>query len=149
MVNGEETSGYTGNRYTDGVSGAAVPCFLYAAKELSAHEQMRISARLARFPVAEAIADPPMAPGRCIRRGPLFVDTARTPHQAQRAPGDVRENPIGDLGVELRQALLGYALLRPELTARIREPGQRWRFPGLLLRQRPLAYRLGRIDAFK
>ena len=42
-------------------------------------------------------------------------------NEAQHAAGDVRQDPIGDVGVEIRQPLLGDAVLGPEDALGVRE----------------------------
>jgi hypothetical protein len=50
----------------------------------------------------------------------------RAPQQAQWTAGDVRENPIGDVGVELGQALLGDSRFFPENSLRMRKADANW-----------------------
>ena len=44
----------------------------------------------------------------------LGAGAARAAHQAQHAAGHVRQNPVGDVGVEVREALFGDAGLLPQ-----------------------------------
>jgi hypothetical protein len=52
----------------------------------------------------------------------FLASARRAAQQAQRPAGDVWKDPVGELRVEVRQALFGDARLRPQDALRVREP---------------------------
>ena len=69
--------------------------------------------------LAHAVAQP--RPGVLLEEA-LFVDAFGMAQEAERPADQVRQDPVGDLAVELGQPLLGDALVGPQQAAGIGEP---------------------------
>ncbi len=78
----------------------------------------------------------------------LLLHAAWTAHQAQGPVRDVRQDPVGDLGIEIGEALLGDSLIGPLQAAGVGELDQRRCFGRPLCCGAALAHDLGGIGAF-
>ena len=78
--------------------------------------------RRRRGAAATARALPGMLGEEAFRR-----DARRAAHQAEHASLEVRQDPVGDVGVEFGEALLGHARLAPQDALRVGEPRDRRR----------------------
>src|SRR5207245_4466457 len=86
------------------------------ARLYEAHQSLKTNKRQhrLRFADVDALHHPAQARPRMLGKEAFFACSRRAAQQAQDPSGNVWKNPIGDVGIIVRQSLLGDARLRPQ-----------------------------------